>query len=85
MARMRVMREGDLGDFVPEVPALFDPPDSRLVKLRALIRSSEIKGVIANGLGKRIEPGMGDKQTAGAQVVQFYMIDCRKADEILNA
>lgn len=85
MARMRTMREADLGAHTPEVPALFDPPDSKVDRLKALIRSSEIKAVVCNGLGARVEPGMGDKQTAGAKIRHFYMIDSQKADKILNA
>lgn len=84
MARMRVMREGDLGE-VAWLEEAAQVPSDTVAKLKALIRSSEIKAVVCNGLGKRIEPGMDDKQTSGAKMRHFYMIDSQKADEILNA
>jgi hypothetical protein len=83
MGRPRLMREGDLGAYVP---AAGQPEDGDgLARLRDLIRSCEIKSVLTNGLGRRLEPGMDDRQTAGARMAHFYMIPCQKADEILNA
>lgn len=82
MARMRVMREEDLGQYVEGAP--IDSPD-KLTRFKALIRNSEIKAVVCNGLAVPLRPGMDDRQTAGAKMRHFYMIDSLKADEILNA